>query len=198
MQETVPTTQAPPAEPSARRSLRWTTLAMWAGLLALLALTGWGLLRTTAERPAAGQPAPTFEMQFYDGYGWEGRPLADLADMHGQIVVLNFWASWCVECRLEADMLENSWRKYRDQGVVFLGIAHVDTKPKSLAYLSEFNITYPNAPDLGTAVSRKYEITGVPETFIIDRAGTIAHVQIGPISARALHGIIDGLLGQGG
>jgi cytochrome c biogenesis protein CcmG/thiol:disulfide interchange protein DsbE len=65
-----------------------------------------------------------------------------------------------------------------------------------LAYLREFNITYPNAPDLRSAISDSYEITGVPETFFIDKNGQVSHVQIGPVSPDLLYGQINQLLSQ--
>jgi cytochrome c biogenesis protein CcmG/thiol:disulfide interchange protein DsbE len=108
--------------------------------------------------------------------------------------VLNFWASWCVECRIEADLLEETWKEYRDAGVVFLGVAYIDVEPKSLEYLEEFNITYPNAPDLRSEISSKYDITGVPETFFIDQAGEVVHIQLGPVNGTMLTGLIDQML----
>jgi cytochrome c biogenesis protein CcmG/thiol:disulfide interchange protein DsbE len=182
---------APPAE---RKSVRLTTLAVWAGVFILLAVLGWGLLRATAERP--DDVAPNFEVQFFDGYEWEGRPVASLDDFKGRPVILNFWASWCVECRIEAKLLEDTWQAYRDQGVVFLGVAYVDVEPKSLAYLEEFDITYPNAPDLRSSVSSKYEITGVPETFFIDKQGEIIHIKLGPVDRTTLVGLIDQMLAE--
>jgi len=190
MSETVdPATTAAAEEPKSRN---WGTYAIWGGVIGLLALLGWGLLRTNASRPDA--TAPNFEMQFFNGYEWEDSSVASLSDFSGQPVVLNFWASWCAECRIEADLLEDTWQKYRDQGVVFLGVAYVDVEPKSIAYLEEYNITYPNAPDLRSSVSSKYEITGVPETFFIDRNGEVAHIQIGPVGEPMLSGLIDQLL----
>lgn len=194
MSETVePTATAVEKEP---KSMKWGTYAIWGGVIALLALLGWGLVRTNASRPDT--TAPDFEMQFFNGYEWEGNSEARLSDFSGRPVVLNFWASWCAECRIEADLLEESWQKYRDQGVVFLGVAYIDVEPKSLAYLEEYNITYPNAPDLRSTVSSKYEITGVPETFFIDRNGEVAHIQIGPVNEPMLTGLIDQLLATEG
>jgi cytochrome c biogenesis protein CcmG/thiol:disulfide interchange protein DsbE len=189
--ETLPsTTSAPPAP----KSIRWTTIAIWVGVIGLLALLGWGLLKTNAERPDA--TAPDFEMQFFNGYEWEGNPAAHLSDFGGQVVVLNFWASWCAECRIEADLLEQTWREYADKGVVFLGVAYVDVEPKSIAYMEEFGITYPNAPDLRSSISSKYEITGVPETFFIGKDGKVAHIQVGPVNEVMLTGLLDQLLGE--
>lgn len=173
---------------------RSTTLFLWLAVALILGLSGWGLYNSSQLRPEAGQPAPDFAMQFFNGYEWQNAPHANLSDLRGQIVVLNFWASWCVECRLEADLLEQRWQQYRDQGVVFLGIAYVDAEPNSLSYLQEFNITYPNAPDLGTDIAQDYEITGVPETFFIGRDGQIAHVQIGPVTEEVLDTVIGHLL----
>lgn len=184
-------------ETSAPRKIRWTTVALWAAVIALLALLGWGLMRTNATRPEAGQPAPQFDVEFFDGYEWDNRSVADLEDMRGKVVVLNFWASWCIECRLEADLIEQTWQKFKNDDVLFLGVAYSDVEPKSIAYLEEFGITYPNAPDLGTDISDMYEITGVPETFFIGKDGTIEHVQIGPLKQATLDGVIQQLLQEG-
>ncbi|RMG95753.1 MAG: TlpA family protein disulfide reductase [Chloroflexi bacterium] len=191
MTETIQTTTS-----EKKQTIRWSTLLIWAIVLGLIATLGWALLNTNAPRPEAGKPAPDFSMQFFDEYRWQEKPVANLSDMRGNIIVMNFWASWCVECRLEAELLENTWRKYQDQGVIFLGIDYVDAEPNALAYLKEYDVTYPNAPDLGTDIARQYHITGVPETFIIDRDGTIAHVQIGPINAATLEGVLGKLLAQ--
>ena len=187
------TTSATETQTAVKKN-RLTTLFMWLAIALILGLSGWGLVNSNRVRPEAGQTAPDFNMQFFNGYEWETVTETTLADMRGKVVVLNFWASWCVECRVEADLLEQRWQQYRDQDVVFLGIAYVDAEPNSLAYLQEFNITYPNAPDLGTDIAQNYEITGVPETFFIGRDGQIAHVQIGPVSERVLDGVIGQLI----
>ncbi len=177
-------------------AIRWSTILVWGGIVALLAVLGWGLLNATATRPEAGAPAPDFTMHFFDGYEWQDLQAASLEEMRGKVVVLNFWASWCVECHLEAELLEDAWRQYRDQGVVFLGVAYVDSDPKSVAYMEDYVITYPNAPDRASAISKKYRITGVPETFFIGKDGTIERVVIGPVNANVLHTQIAQLLNQ--
>jgi len=120
------------------------------------------------------------------------------AEISSGVTLVDFWASWCAECRLEADLIEASWRKYQNQDVVFLGIAYADDETKSYEYLKEFDITYPNAPDLGTRISRDYEITGVPETFFIGKDGKIAHFQYGPLNQQILDGMIGQLLAEDG
>jgi cytochrome c biogenesis protein CcmG/thiol:disulfide interchange protein DsbE len=181
-----------------RNSRRWSNMLLWTAVIGLLALVGWGLLNNTKPRPEAGQSAPDFELSFYNGYEWENLSQTTLADMRGRIVILNFWASWCTPCRMEADLLETAWQKYRDQDVLFLGVAYADAEPKSLAFLEEFHISYPNAPDLRSIISADYEITGVPETFFIDREGNIAYVHIMPLDQATLEGTIDQLLSADG
>lgn len=179
-----------------KRGRGQSRLLIWAGVVALLGLLGWGLLKAGETRPEAGDLAPTFSVELFDGYEWEGREIANLGDLRGNVVVLNFWASWCVECRVEADLLEQTWRRYRDQGVIFLGVAYVDAEHKSLAYLDEFDITYPNGADLGSAVSNAYKITGVPETFFIGKDGTVSRYVLGPVNANTLTSEIETLLAQ--
>lgn len=175
-----------------------TTIAIWAVVLAVLALSAYGLLRNTVARPESGERAPDFTMQFFEGYDWQGQSAASLSDFRGQIVVVNFWASWCAPCRVEADLLEQTWRAYQDDGVIFLGIAYSDVEPNSKAYLEEFDITYPNAPDLGTSISDDYDITGVPETFFINKDGEVHYFHFGPIDAATLTSTLETMLAEGG
>ncbi|MBN1994153.1 MAG: TlpA family protein disulfide reductase [Anaerolineae bacterium] len=159
------------------------------GFLAIVALN----LRHTKSTDLAGRQAPDFTLTLFDQFAEEKITLSDL---RGQVVLINFWASWCVECYKEADLLEQAWRDYQDQGVVFIGIDHLDTPQEGLAYMEKYGITYPSGPDLGDKISQDYAITGVPETFIIDKNGNIAHVQIGPINKAQLYGLLDKLLIQ--
>ncbi|MCA9929599.1 MAG: TlpA family protein disulfide reductase [Anaerolineales bacterium] len=196
MSGTIQVDQSDKADSTEQRGVRLTTVLIWGAILAFVALMGWGLLNSTAPRPEAGEAAPAFTMEFFNGYEWDSRPVVDLGDLQGNVVVVNFWASWCVECRTEADLLEQAWQKYKDQGVVFVGIAYADVEPNSLDYMREFGVTYPHAPDLGTSISADYEITGVPETFIIDKNGEIADVVIGPVRPGYMDAVIDQLLAQ--
>lgn len=194
--ETVSSATESIAEEKPKKPLNVLTIALWLVVIGILALVGWGLMNANKTRPEQGQMAPGFQMEYFNGYEWEERPSASLTDMEGKVVILNFWASWCVECRVEADLLEQVWRQYKDQDVVMLGIAYADVEPNSLDYLEEFGITYPNAPDLRTAISNDYEITGVPETFFIGKDGMIAHVTIGPVDQVTLTTMVDRLLAE--
>ena len=112
------------------------------------------------------------------------------------MIVVNFWASWCESCKPEAKDLEAAYQYYLSRGdVIFLGVDYVDTEPEALAYLEEFEINYPNGPDLRTEISQAFRIRGVPETFVIDQNGKIAHLQIGPFqSLDHILSVIDPLL----
>jgi cytochrome c biogenesis protein CcmG/thiol:disulfide interchange protein DsbE len=156
MTEIVESTVSTSAE--ARKSRRGIILIVAVAILVVVFLA-MGMAKGMVNRP--DDVAPDFEMKFFEGYEWGDATTANLSDMKGHPVLLNFWASWCVECIREAELLEDLWQEYRAQGVIFLGIAYVDIEPNSLAYLEQYGITYPNAPDLRTAISAKYDITGV-------------------------------------
>ncbi|MFQ6059045.1 MAG: TlpA family protein disulfide reductase [Anaerolineae bacterium] len=156
-------------------------------VLGLLLFLAYGL-RLRGSGPVQRGEAPPFTLSLFDG----GQ--LSLQELRGQVVVINFWASWCGPCEDEAPLLERVWRDYKDRGVVFVGIDYVDTEPAARAYLKRFNITYPNGPDLGSKISHAYRIRGVPETFFVDKEGQLADFHIGPISEERLIGVIERLL----
>lgn len=164
-------------------------------ILAFMAILAFGL-RPKTSTVLQGRPAPNFELTAFNGE-FEGRHFS-LNEMRGQVVVLNFWASWCVECDKEMALLEQAWNDYRDQGVWFIGVDYLDIDSEGLAYLERFGITYPNGPDIGSQMFQDYQSTGVPETFFIDKQGLIQHVQIGPLTQPQLYGLLDRLLAEGG
>ena len=165
-------------------------VGIWVGLIALLALLGAALLRSQSGPATIGQAAPDFKLTTYDGEQYQ------LSELEGKVVVLNFWASWCKPCEQEATDLEAAWRYYQpQQQVIFLGVDWTDTEKKGLQYLEEFNITYPNGPDLGTRISQSYRISGVPETYIIDRSGILTYRKLSPfLSVEEITNAVDPLL----
>ncbi len=169
-------------------------LLIWGVVAAVLLFFGFGLTNSQKSQPIPGNPAPEIDLQFYDGYEWSNLEQATLSDLHGKVVVLNFWASWCVPCHDEAEVLETVWRHYADEDVVFLGVAWSDTDKKAQEFLATYNISYPNSPDIGLDAQRKYHFRQVPETFIIDRDGTIRYFHAGPMTEPMLREYIEGTL----
>ena len=179
--------------PAPARRIPWGQIAIFALVLGLLALVAFQMRRNgplAAGPVGAGEMAPPFEITTFEGQTLK------LADLRGQVVVVNFWASWCIPCEQEAAELENTWRRYKDKGVVFIGVDYVDTETAAKAFMQRFDITYPNGPDLGTRISQAYRIKGVPETYVVDKTGRLAFVKIGPFQQGEMAGIIEPLLGK--
>lgn len=173
-----------------------TKIAVWGIIAVILAFLGWGLVKRSESRPTEGEVAPDFTLELFDGYYDEfDDGEFTLSELQGRVVVINFWASWCIECRVEARELEETWQDYREQGVVFVGVDYDDTKAKAIQYLEEFGITYPNGLDgRGLITENRYHITGVPETFVIDPSGKIASAKIGPYQSGELQRTLDRVL----
>lgn len=164
-------------------------LLTYAGVLGLLSLLAWGLVKAQSG-PLDSGLAPDFTLTGFD------ERTVTLSDLRGRVVVINFWASWCPPCREEAVYLEQTWRKYKDKGVVFIGVDYVDTEKEALAYIDEFDITYINGPDIGTRISDAYNIQGVPETFFVAKNGELRGVHIGPLKPPQLDEKIEELLAE--
>jgi cytochrome c biogenesis protein CcmG/thiol:disulfide interchange protein DsbE len=167
--------------------------AVVAVVLSVAALLATGLGRDPAvvASPLVGRAAPAFELAGLDG------PAVRLSDLRGQIVVVNFWASWCAECRTEQDALNQTWSRFRDSGVTVLGVNFQDTTPDAREYVGSLGIRYPVVQDTESSTALAYGLRGVPETFVVDRSGHIVDRVIGPVSAKRLADRINTLLQAG-
>jgi cytochrome c biogenesis protein CcmG/thiol:disulfide interchange protein DsbE len=163
---------------------RWIQIIIWVALLGLLALVAIFLQKAQKPMAAVGKPIPEISFQFYEGYQHEEHAALNLSDLRGKVVVLNVWASWCKPCEQEAPELEQAWQMYKDKDFVLIGVDYVDTPAGAMSYLKKFRITFPNAPDLQSAISSVLNRNmGVPETYFIDRKGILRHVQVGPFTS---------------
>lgn len=171
-----------------KRRWRWLLPLAAVPVLALLAY-GFVLDPRNIPSPLVGRPAAAFTLTAFDG-----TPLA-LDPLRGKVVVVNFWASWCnPACYDEAPVLERAWRTYRDRGVVVVGIDMQDTAEAAREFIRRFELTFPNAPDPGGKVAVEYGVYGVPETFFVDRAGTIRAKHVGAVTDEVIRGTLERLL----
>jgi cytochrome c biogenesis protein CcmG/thiol:disulfide interchange protein DsbE len=156
-------------------------VAVVVGMVALFAAS----LQLNASGQVQNGAAPDITFTQFDGKQFK------LSEQRGKVVVLNIWASWCEPCKEEAAILENAWRDYRDRGVLFLGADYVDTDAPALAFVKQYNITYPNGPDVGSNIYRSFRARGVPETYVIGRQGTVEKLFVGPVTDAALRASLD-------
>lgn len=175
--------------------MNWRRSAWGLGLsIPFVALLAYGMTNDprSIPSPLPGKPAPDFALQTL-----EGRDTVRLSDLRGDVVVINFWASWCMECRVEHADLSMAATMLREKGVHFFGLLYNDTPANGRAWIREMGgQSYPALIDQGSRTAIDYGLYGVPETFIIDRNGVVAHKQIGPITVRKLAEIIEPLLAQ--
>ena len=149
------------------------------GVAVLLGLLIWRVAfkDTTgaADELAQGKlvEAPAFTLDRLDR---DGR-LA-LADLKGKAVVVNFWASWCIPCRDEAPVLQKTYERYRDQGLVVLGVDVNDFRADARRFMKRYGLTYPVAYDGKGSTVGKWGVRGFPETFFVDRSGTLVGERI--------------------
>lgn len=134
-----------------------------------------------AHKQRPGAPERTHTLPALLGSG-----KADLASYSGQVVVLNFWASWCVPCQTEAPLLQAAQSQLLRHRATVLGVTYKDASPDSLAFLRRYHLSYPNLRDASGSFAGSYGTDQLPETFVIDRQGRVAAISRGEIEQRFL------------
>ncbi len=136
------------------------------------------------------EPAPDFQMPLFDG------SVINLSDYRGEVVVLNFWASWCGPCRWEMPAFERMYQEYGDKGVMFVGVAISDDPANAQAFADEVGVTYPIGADFAGRIARVYRPTTMPTTFFIDREGVIRRRLVSVANEGVLRIFLKGLIAQ--
>jgi cytochrome c biogenesis protein CcmG/thiol:disulfide interchange protein DsbE len=178
--------------PTGRRRLWLVSVPLAVVLLLVTWLLAFGLGRdpNSYRNPLVGHRAPSFHLESADGTG-----SVDLRQLRGQVVVVNFWASWCNDCVAEHAALNAAWRRYRDQGVVVLGVVYQDTGANAERFMRDLGGDWPQVEDPGSRTALAYGVRGVPETFFISRSGRVAAQHSGAVTYELLARRISRLLG---
>ncbi len=180
-------------------------------VLALLALLAWASFiqgrggsaapdgaavnNNIAEVKIQAETAPDFTLEMPGGPApYNSR--VSISDLRGQVVMLDFWASWCQPCREEAPTLAQVYREYRERGVEFIGVNLWDTPGDAELFLQQQGHEYPNGIDAEGKIAISYGVRGIPEKFFINRNGAIVRKFTGPMNPELLRQILDALLAQ--
>lgn len=121
-------------------------------------------------------PAPASVLPLLSGDGTRS-----LAAYRGQVVVLNFWASWCLPCQAEAPMLERAQRVLRQHRATVLGVTFRDATPDAQSFVRQYGLTYPQLRDVTGTFASRYGTDQLPESFIIDRQGRVRAISRGQV-----------------
>ncbi|HJR86413.1 MAG TPA: redoxin domain-containing protein [Acidimicrobiia bacterium] len=175
------------------RTVRWAALGLVAVSvgLAVIFSTRFGRDPSLVPSPLLGQPAPTPTLPRLDGSGD-----FDLASLRGQVVVVNFFASWCLPCREEQDDLSAAAEAFADSEVTVVEIVYQDTTEAAADFLEETEFSnqaiYLTDPAGRAAIA--YGVFGIPETFFVDQEGVVVGKAVGATDALVLGSTIDAVL----
>lgn len=171
-------------------------------IAALFALFAWALVKSGGQPAGIGinsvfgevalkpSPARDFTLPLLSG-----QTLA-LQDLRGQVVMLDFWSSWCPPCREEAPTLARVYERYKDRGVTFLGVAIWDSEDEVKRFIERNGLRYPNGLDSKGRIAIEYGVKGIPEKFFVDRQGNLVRKFIGPVTEERLTAVLDELLAR--
>ncbi len=172
--------------------MNWKRSLVGVGIgLPIVMLLAYGLTRDPRHitSPLPGRAAPDFTLP-----ALENGDSIKLSELRGNVVVVNFWASWCIPCRQEHPVLLEASRTYTPRGVKFVGIAYNDKPDDSRRWLDELGKSYPSLVDAGARTAIDFGVTGVPETFVLDKQGVVAFKKFGPITTSEITQKLDSLL----
>ena len=202
--ETIDVEVLDPTEPETpSTSRKGALIGLGVVVLAVVVMFGFALAprNQTAAASVAGEQltsdpvgtmAPEFNGALVDGNG----SLA-LSSLRGKTVVVNFWASWCSTCKIEAQAVANVEKKWRDKGVVFVGVDSHDTIAGAHTYITNYGIGYQSVQDPEQTITAAYDVTGLPETFFIDTKGKIVQKYVSAVDEKTLDAMITKAVAAG-
>lgn len=173
-----------------RGRLRWL---LPVSVLPVVFLLAYGLGRDATVLPSAlvGSEAPEFRLQTLEG------DTVRLADLRGKVVVLNFWASWCIPCRTEHPILVRVSETWPADEVAVVGVVYQDSRPNARRFMERLGGDWPSGLDPASRTAIDYGVYGVPETFFLSPDGRVAKKQVGPITWELVRTTVDSLLAAG-
>jgi peroxiredoxin len=184
--------------------MNWESKNTWRLLMALLLVLGvaWiALSRVPGQEakarssrppaPQAGFAAPEFTLETHEG------DIVSLADLRGQVVLVNFWATWCPPCRAEMPAIQQVYETYQEEGFTVLAVDVQENEAQVAAFARESGLSFPILLDRDGSVSARYQVRAMPSTFFVDQDGVIQEVTLGgPMTASFIESQVTGLLGH--
>jgi peroxiredoxin len=135
-----------------------------------------GLGALDDQRPIKGQLTPDFALRDVDG------TIVKLSDLRGKVVWVNFWASWCAPCKKELPDIQKVYDEKRAEGLVVLAVNWQDDHDTAAAFFAAAGLHLPLLLDQSGSVYSQYRLQGLPDSFFVDRDGTIAALQFGSLT----------------
>ncbi len=178
---------------SRKQLLRWATVvgvAVAIGSLVLVFNSRFGVDPRLVDSPLVGEPVPAIELELLTGDG-----SLDFTDLKGQVLIVNFWASWCFPCRGEHPALTAVANDYRDRGVSLVGVIYQDRSAEAVDFLDELGWggdNYHYVQDPGSRAAVEFGVFGVPETYFVDADGII----VGKVQGAVTSGVLRSTLNQ--
>ena len=172
--------------------MSWKKIWIPALAIPIVALLGYGLTRdpNTIESPLPGREAFDFSAETLSGDS------LSLEELRGKVVLLNFWASWCIACIDEHAHFVEAERRFADEDFQMLGVVYQDEPENARRWMRQRGGDWPNLIDPRSRIAIDYGVYGVPETYFIARDGRIAYKQIGPVNRPLLNEWITRLLAE--
>jgi cytochrome c biogenesis protein CcmG/thiol:disulfide interchange protein DsbE len=172
-----------------RRWIAWTALGAVVVLVLAVFLPRFGSDPTLTESPLIGKSVPDVTVDPVDG----GAPIA-LRSLEGQVVVVNFWAPWCIPCREEHAVLVAAAEAFANADVTVLGITYQSDLDEVERFLDELGRGYPAAMDPGSRAAIAFGVRGVPETFFVDASGIVVAKVTGPVDGPLITSTLEAIL----